>query len=79
MVSSKLALRLDLPNAGTSRIVLLMKKNTNRRVQNPKPGRNEPLMRAMQQKRFGNAAGSTKPKTDYTRKGKYGHNFSDED
>lgn len=43
----------------------------NKRPQTPK-ARNEQLMRAMQEKRFGNAAGLHKNKKAYTRKSKYG-------
>jgi hypothetical protein len=43
-----------------------MPKNTNRRPQTAK-SRNEPLMRAMQEKRFGNAAVKHRNKKKYTR------------
>lgn len=50
-----------------------MPKNKNR-PQTPK-GRNEPLMRAMQDKRRSSASGPHKPKTAYVRKGKYGNSY----
>lgn len=46
-----------------------MNKNKSRRPQTPK-ARNEQLMRAMQDKRYGNAAGFHKPKTSYNRNDK---------
>lgn len=43
-----------------------------KRVQKPKAVRNEPYMRAMQELRKSNAAGTHKSKKSYKRKGKYG-------
>lgn len=48
--------------------------NKNKRPQAPK-GRNENLMRAMQDKRRSNAAGLHKSKKAYARKGKYGNEW----
>lgn len=48
----------------------------NKRPQTSK-GRNENLMRAMQDKRKSNAAGPHRPKTDYRRKPKHGNNYDE--
>lgn len=51
-----------------------MKKNSrnkNKRVQSPKGGENKALARAMQEKRFSNAAQPHRTATDYRRKPKH--------